>query len=451
VTLTAVQRLEVFSNGNPAPEQTAAVRAAHARLKDSDPRDLSPEDLASIGHERRPLLAVIRENCIQCTGGYVAEVRRCQCTGCLFWPLRMNADPFRPKRRLSEAQKEALNRGRLAASAGYYPDGSEAEAGEDVWMPETAFPPSGAVPAAATRQTGPGWDATSGRVAEARDPVSHLPLGGVLPPGTTGTLAFPEPAPPPPAPSETELRQRLATAIETTAKAEAAMEAARTAHERALFHQRTCTSRAAEFATLAARIDGFVMAALKTTGRPDLPDEIVAQINDRARAETELEAARRAVTILLGEMANAIERHKQAENAQRIALHAVLDVGRDKLREAMAPAEAKVASFKQIIGAGSHFGPWPEVIERVMADPLNASLDVSVGDEPLPSEPVPIPPPIGPVMVRFAKQIGHEAEPDVLVPLEVATRMRAQPAPPQNAAMAELEARERAAKQARGI
>jgi hypothetical protein len=102
MTITAPMRLDVWPTGNPTPEQRAEVLAAHERLKDRDPRELSPEDLAAIGHEKQPLLRVIRANCIQCQGGNAADMRRCRCTGCPFWPYRMATNPFAAAR--SEAQ-----------------------------------------------------------------------------------------------------------------------------------------------------------------------------------------------------------------------------------------------------------------------------------------------------------------------------------------------------------
>ena len=108
MTVTAVQRLEAFPNSNPKPGQKAGALAAHERLKDRDPRELLVEDLASLGHGKRPLLAVVRQNCIECQGGYQAEVLRCQATGCVFWPYRMGTDPFRAPP--SEAKREAARR-----------------------------------------------------------------------------------------------------------------------------------------------------------------------------------------------------------------------------------------------------------------------------------------------------------------------------------------------------
>ena len=48
----------------------------------------------SAGHEKKPLTAVIRENCISCSGGSPSEVRRCQITQCAMWPYRMGNNPF---------------------------------------------------------------------------------------------------------------------------------------------------------------------------------------------------------------------------------------------------------------------------------------------------------------------------------------------------------------------
>lgn len=105
MTITAVMRLDTFPNGNPKPNQKADVQAAHNQLRDRDPRELSVEDLASIGHEKRPLLAIIRQNCIECQGGHQGEVRACRATGCVFWPYRMGATPF-----VSESRREAGRR-----------------------------------------------------------------------------------------------------------------------------------------------------------------------------------------------------------------------------------------------------------------------------------------------------------------------------------------------------
>jgi hypothetical protein len=93
-----------------------------------DPRRMTIEGLRACGIEPQPLLAVIRAKCLDCVGYQPSEVRRCGDLKCPNWPYRMSANPFRAKRRLSQAQRVALNRGRGADYPGYYPGENEAEA-----------------------------------------------------------------------------------------------------------------------------------------------------------------------------------------------------------------------------------------------------------------------------------------------------------------------------------
>ena len=67
-----------------------------------DPRTITVEQLNALGHEKQPLLRVIRTNCVECVGGNEAEVRRCRLLHCPFWPYRMASNPFAAPR--SEAQ-----------------------------------------------------------------------------------------------------------------------------------------------------------------------------------------------------------------------------------------------------------------------------------------------------------------------------------------------------------
>ena len=59
-----------------------------------DPRQMTEGDLIALGHAKRPLLRIIRANCIECCGGYEAEVRRCRMVACQMWPYRMATNPF---------------------------------------------------------------------------------------------------------------------------------------------------------------------------------------------------------------------------------------------------------------------------------------------------------------------------------------------------------------------
>jgi len=43
-----------------------------------DPRTLSVEEFAELGHHRRPPLDAVRQNCIKCCAGSQAEVPRCR-------------------------------------------------------------------------------------------------------------------------------------------------------------------------------------------------------------------------------------------------------------------------------------------------------------------------------------------------------------------------------------
>jgi hypothetical protein len=77
-------------------------------------------DLAAAGHTRKPLLAVIRQNCIECCVGAVAEVRRCPNATCAFWPFRMGSDPFttRGKNLTDERRAELADRMRALRPKG---------------------------------------------------------------------------------------------------------------------------------------------------------------------------------------------------------------------------------------------------------------------------------------------------------------------------------------------
>jgi hypothetical protein len=79
-----------------------------------DPRIMTEAELSALGHSKRPLLAAIRQNCIECCAGAVAEVRRCRMIACPMWPYRMGTNPFRAVREVSEDQLEVLRaRGRI--------------------------------------------------------------------------------------------------------------------------------------------------------------------------------------------------------------------------------------------------------------------------------------------------------------------------------------------------
>lgn len=162
-------------------------------------------------------------------------------------------------------------------------------------------------------------------------------------------------------------------------------------------------------------------------------------INDRALAETELETARRAVGTLLREMSDATTRFQEAEIAQRLAVRDVLNIGRAKLREEMAPLERKLAAYRQVINYGDNGTTWGAVTERLMSDPLHADLHVVVPDAP---EPPPPPPPrveYKPAVVRIARPVGDDRPEEVISEEQFYADLRAASRQPIGA-MAEWEA-----------
>lgn len=72
-----------------------------------DPREMTVSELVEAGHERRPVLAVIRAHCVECSGGSTAEARRCTAVSCNLWPFRMSHNPFREAREMTEEQRAA--------------------------------------------------------------------------------------------------------------------------------------------------------------------------------------------------------------------------------------------------------------------------------------------------------------------------------------------------------
>ena len=71
-------------------------RLPSAGLKDEMERE---------GHSKQPILSVIRNKCIDCSGNSNKEVRLCAIVSCPLWPYRMGENPFRVE--LSEEQRWA--------------------------------------------------------------------------------------------------------------------------------------------------------------------------------------------------------------------------------------------------------------------------------------------------------------------------------------------------------
>jgi len=81
-----------------------------------DPRKMTEAELVAFGHHKRPLLRVIRANCIECAGNNEAEVRRCRMVACPMWPYRMGTNPLQ-RRTLTDEQRAELAARMLAARA----------------------------------------------------------------------------------------------------------------------------------------------------------------------------------------------------------------------------------------------------------------------------------------------------------------------------------------------
>lgn len=59
-----------------------------------DPRALGRDEIGLAGHEKSPILSVIRAKCLDCSGYQQSEVRKCTAVRCALWPYRMGANPF---------------------------------------------------------------------------------------------------------------------------------------------------------------------------------------------------------------------------------------------------------------------------------------------------------------------------------------------------------------------
>jgi hypothetical protein len=69
-------------------------RNADGSTEGADPRSLSPENVRDLGHLPKPMLAVLREKCLDCCCYQAIEVRRCTTARCPLWPYRMGTNPF---------------------------------------------------------------------------------------------------------------------------------------------------------------------------------------------------------------------------------------------------------------------------------------------------------------------------------------------------------------------
>ena len=85
-----------------------------------DPRDVSADELAQLGHARVSPLRALRLKCLDCCNDFAQEVRFCTAVDCPNWPFRMGKNPWRaPLSAEAQAQRAAtMNRNRASAMTG---------------------------------------------------------------------------------------------------------------------------------------------------------------------------------------------------------------------------------------------------------------------------------------------------------------------------------------------
>ena len=82
-----------------------------------DPRDL-PRGLIAEVHTPSPLLDVIREKCLECSGYQPAEITRCTAVACSLWPYRMGTNPFSNRKGNAAALQTGRSRSAAPVQAG---------------------------------------------------------------------------------------------------------------------------------------------------------------------------------------------------------------------------------------------------------------------------------------------------------------------------------------------
>ena len=90
-----------------------------------DPRNIEADAWLATDLSLDVGLTAIRRKCLDCCADSVAEVRKCVCTTCPLWPLRMGSNPagFKKAREIQDAQRErqpispALQKAHMARQA----------------------------------------------------------------------------------------------------------------------------------------------------------------------------------------------------------------------------------------------------------------------------------------------------------------------------------------------
>ena len=80
-----------------------------------DPRRMTADELAALGHQRMSPLRALRLRCVDCSGDSAAEVRLCTAVTCPAWPFRMGKSPWRSP--VTEEQRARLKDHAFASPA----------------------------------------------------------------------------------------------------------------------------------------------------------------------------------------------------------------------------------------------------------------------------------------------------------------------------------------------
>ncbi|MBL4802234.1 MAG: hypothetical protein JKY45_10095 [Emcibacter sp.] len=108
-----IQDTELLQNYARTRGESTNVETPHKNTG-KNPNEIFIKELAALGHYKKPLLKVIRENCLDCCCHQSLEVRLCTSEDCSLWPYRMGTNPFRQTIPISEKQKTALKNGRAS-------------------------------------------------------------------------------------------------------------------------------------------------------------------------------------------------------------------------------------------------------------------------------------------------------------------------------------------------
>ncbi len=97
-----------MSNESECTLKPGTELSSDGELIGRDPRHMTRQELAALGHSKSSMIKIIRLKCLDCAHTE-SEVRKCIATQCILWPYRMRRNPF-SDRTASPASMEALRR-----------------------------------------------------------------------------------------------------------------------------------------------------------------------------------------------------------------------------------------------------------------------------------------------------------------------------------------------------